>query len=99
MTSVLDFGEEHKAQAQAVIKPLKVMAIMSGVEAAARLQWRWAQGRNVAGARAVYDIRRYMGGLPGNRKLSELISERLKAGKFKNSTSSHGNGSRRCRPR
>ncbi|NBE95515.1 hypothetical protein FE391_20750 [Nonomuraea sp. KC401] len=82
MTSVLDFWEEHKAQAQKVIKPLKVMAIMSGVEAAVQLQRRWAQGRNVAGARAVYDIRRYMGALPGNRKLSELISEMLKARKI-----------------
>nr|WP_055504247.1 hypothetical protein [Nonomuraea pusilla] len=56
---------------------------MSGVEAAIQLQKRWAQGRNVAAARAVYDIRRYMGALPGNRKLSELIAEVLKAQKIR----------------
>ncbi|GAA3720006.1 hypothetical protein GCM10022224_102420 [Nonomuraea antimicrobica] len=82
MTGVLDLWEKHKENVKNATKPLKVVSILSGVEAAVQLQKRWAQGRNVAGARAVYDIRRYMGALPGNRKLSELIAEVLKAQKI-----------------
>ncbi|MFG2078150.1 hypothetical protein [Nonomuraea maritima] len=82
MTSSLDFWEQHKAKAQAVTKSFKVLAILSGVDAAVQLQKQWAQGRNVAGARAIYEIRRYMGAIPGNRKLSELISETLTARKI-----------------
>ncbi|WP_336217116.1 hypothetical protein, partial [Nonomuraea sp. LPB2021202275-12-8] len=82
MTGVLDLWEKHKEQVRYVTKPLKVISVISGVEAAVQLQKRWAQGRNVAGARAVYDIRRYMGALPGNRKLSELIAEVLKRQKI-----------------
>jgi hypothetical protein len=82
MTFVLQFWEDHKAKVQSVTKPLKVMSILSGVDAAVQLQQRWVQARNVASARAVYEVRRYMGALPGNRKLSELISEMLKARKI-----------------
>lgn len=79
MTDVTDFWEGHKEQVRYVTKPLKMAWIMSGVEAASQLQRRWEQSRNVAAARGVYDIRRYMGALPGNRKLSELIAEVLKS--------------------
>ncbi|MEU6715464.1 hypothetical protein ABZ897_28705 [Nonomuraea sp. NPDC046802] len=82
LTGVLEFWERHRAQAQYATKPLKVFSVLSGVEAAVQLQKRWAQGRNVAAARAVYDVRRYMGALPGNRKLSGLIAETLKARKI-----------------
>ena len=82
MTKLLRFWERHKAEVQAVTKPLKVMSILSGVDAAVQLQQRWVQARNVASARAIYEVRRYMGALPGNRKLSELISEMLKARKI-----------------
>ncbi|HEX4817673.1 MAG TPA: hypothetical protein VFV66_33455 [Nonomuraea sp.] len=82
MTGVLDLWEKHKEHVRSVTTPLKVFSIMSGVEAAIQLQKRWAQGKNVAAARAVYDIRRYMGALPGNRKLNELIAEVLKARKI-----------------
>ncbi len=82
MTGVLDIWEKYKDHTKYVTRPLKVVAIMSGVEAAVQLQKRWAQGRNVAAARAVYDIRRYMGALPGNRKLGDLIAETLKARKI-----------------
>ncbi|MEV0380531.1 hypothetical protein [Nonomuraea sp. NPDC050643] len=82
MTGVLDLWEKHKEHIRSVTTPLKLFSIMSGVEGAIQLQKRWAQGRNVAAARAVYDIRRYMGALPGNRKLNELIAEVLKARKI-----------------
>lgn len=79
LTGVLARWEKVGKLTQYGTKPLKTLSILSGVEAAVQLQKQWAQGRNVAGARAAYDIRRYMGALPGNRKLSELISETLKA--------------------
>jgi len=82
LTGVIDLWERYKEQVKSVTTPLKVFPIMSGVEAAIQLQQRWAQGRNVAAARAVYEIRRYMGALPGNRKLTELIAEVLKARKI-----------------
>ncbi len=82
MTGVLDLWEKHKENVRSATTPLKVFSIMSGVEAAIQLQKRWAQGRNVAAARAVYDIRRYMGALPGGRKLNDLIAEMLKARKI-----------------
>ncbi|MDA0632260.1 hypothetical protein OUY22_02435 [Nonomuraea sp. MCN248] len=83
MTGILDLWKKYKEQRQNVTRPLKVISVISGVEAAVQLHKRWAQGRNVAAARAVYDIRRYMGALPGNRKLSELIIEVLKRQKIR----------------
>lgn len=82
MTGVLDIWERYREHIQYVTKPAKAVSILSGVEAAVQLHKRWAQGRNVTAARAVYDIRRYLGALPGNRKLSELIAESLKARKI-----------------
>ncbi|MGW2219495.1 hypothetical protein ACWCSD_31290 [Nonomuraea sp. NPDC001684] len=82
MTGALDLWAKYTETSNYVKKPLKVLSITSGVEAAVQLQKRWAQGRNVAAARAVYDIRRYMGALPGNRKLADLIGETLKARKI-----------------
>lgn len=79
MTGVLELWEKYTEKSKYVTRPLKVVAITTGVEAAIQLQKRWAQGRNVAAARAVYDVRRYMGALPGNRKLADLIGETLKA--------------------
>lgn len=82
LAGVLEAFERHRTQVQYATKPLKAVSVVSGIEAAVHLQKRWAQGRNVAAARAVYDVRRYMGALPGNRKLSGLIAEMLKARKI-----------------
>ncbi|MFC4008444.1 hypothetical protein ACFOY2_14535 [Nonomuraea purpurea] len=82
MTAASDLWEDHKEQVKYATKPLKLTSILAGVEAASQLQKRWEQSRNVAAARGVYDIRRYMGALPGNRKLSDLIGEVLKAQKI-----------------
>ncbi|MFI7230588.1 hypothetical protein ACIBO5_45900 [Nonomuraea angiospora] len=82
MTDVLDLWKKNKEHIRSATAPLKLFSISSGVEGAIQLQKRWAQGRNVGAARAVYDIRRYMGALPGNRKLNELIAEVLKARKI-----------------
>ncbi|KUL54730.1 MULTISPECIES: hypothetical protein [Streptomyces] len=66
--------------------PLKVLKIPTAIEASLHLYARWAQGQNVAGARAVWELNKYFGSAAERIKATrgELLKELLKDQKIRN---------------
>ncbi|WJV46907.1 hypothetical protein [Streptomyces flavofungini] len=87
LAGALETWREFKEGTLKDIKtPLKVLTIPTAIEASIHLYQRWAQGQNVAGARAVYELNKYFG-VAADRlksKRGELLKELLKDQKIRN---------------
>ncbi|MGA4840285.1 hypothetical protein [Streptomyces sp. G45] len=87
LSGALETWQEFKDGTLKDIKtPLKILKIPTAVEASIHLYKRWAQGQNVAGARAVYELNKYFG-VEADRlkaKRGELLRELLKDQKIRN---------------
>jgi hypothetical protein len=69
-----------------ITTPLKLLKVPTGIEASVRLYQRWAQGQNVAGARAVFELNKYFGVEADRLKLKrvDLLKELLKDQSIRN---------------
>ncbi|MER5545788.1 hypothetical protein ABT072_25810 [Streptomyces sp. NPDC002589] len=61
-----EYMNEFKEIKKNVTTPLRITKIASGIEASLQLYQRWAQGQNVAGAKAVLELNKYFG-ITGDR--------------------------------
>jgi hypothetical protein len=87
LAGALETWKEFKEGTLKDIKtPFKVLKIPTAIEASMHLYQRWAQGQNVAGARAVWELNKYFGS-PAARtaaKRGELLQELLKDQRIRN---------------
>ncbi|MFB7084880.1 hypothetical protein [Streptomyces sp. NPDC056296] len=87
LAGVLETWQEFKDGTLKDIKtPLKILKIPTAIEASLRLYKMWAQGQNIDGARAVYELNKYFGSAASRIKATrgELLQELLKAQGIRN---------------
>ncbi|MGW1542427.1 hypothetical protein ACWCPM_19700 [Streptomyces sp. NPDC002309] len=87
LAGVLETWQEFKDGTLKDIKtPFKALKIPTAIEASLRLYKMWAQGQNVDGARAVYELNKYFGSAASRIKTTrgELLNELLKAQRLRN---------------
>ncbi|MFG2500126.1 hypothetical protein ACGFSB_18185 [Streptomyces sp. NPDC048441] len=87
LAGALETWKEFKDGTLKDIKtPLKILKIPTAIEASMHLYQRWAQGQNVAGARAVWELNKYFGSSDARiaAKRGELLTELLKDQKIRN---------------
>lgn len=87
LAGALETWKEFKEGTLKDIKtPLKILKIPTAIEASMHLYHRWAQGQNVAGARAVWELNKYFGSSAERikAKRGELLKELLKDQKIRN---------------
>ncbi|WP_431037555.1 hypothetical protein ACQYWQ_24685 [Streptomyces sp. P6-2-1] len=87
LSGALETWKEFKEGTLKDIKtPFKILKIPTAVEATMHLYERWAQGQNVAGARAVWELNKYFGSADARikAKRGELLKELLKDQKIRN---------------
>ncbi|MGW5865804.1 hypothetical protein ACWFRJ_26880 [Streptomyces sp. NPDC055239] len=87
LAGALETWKEFKEGTLKDIKtPLKILKIPTAIEASLHLYARWAQGQNVAGARAVWELNKYFGSSDARiaAKRGELLKELLKDQKIRN---------------
>ncbi|MFT2016928.1 hypothetical protein ACMA1D_13925 [Streptomyces sp. 796.1] len=66
------YQDEFKELKRNVTTPLQLTKIASGIEASLQLYQRWAQGQNVAGAKAVLELNKYFGQTGDRLKMKNI---------------------------
>ncbi|MFC8421826.1 hypothetical protein ACFUN7_13240 [Streptomyces sp. NPDC057236] len=87
LAGALETWQEFKDGTLKDIKtPLKLLKIPTAIEGSLRLYKMWAQGQNIDGARAVYELNKYFGSEAARIRATrgELLKELLQAQRLRN---------------